>query len=140
MTKQILNYSRDTGFGTGLVVLQIKDSTKETVTASRKVKMDTENDTYDLDQSTIDKIKELIASYDKLFVSDEYETEEDYDLHTRINNFDIYNGDKKVEISVLNLRNLDDPKYERAHYLISLFNEIRKILVDKGVDEKYFKL
>ena len=82
-------------------------------------------------------IKELILSYEKLF-DDDFIPEDNYDLNAKISNIDFNVGDKQTSFSILNIHNLKE--FENVSYILDLMKKIKEVLLEAGVDEKYFIL
>lgn len=137
MSEYIFKYHKTNPWASHIASIEIYDKDENSLEAYKGYNYEQAEDAYDLDKKTRDKIKDLILSYDNLFDSD-FIPEDNYDLDAKISNIDFNVEDKQASFSILNINNLKEA--ENVSYILDLLAKIKEVLLEAGVDEKYFIL
>lgn len=137
MSEYIFKYHKTNPWASHIASIDIYDRDENSLEAYKGYNYEEASDSYDLNKETRDKIKELILSYEKLFDAN-FIPEDNYDLDAKISNIYFNAGDKQTSFSILNIHNLKE--CENVSYILDLLKEIKEVLLEAGVDEKYFIL
>lgn len=94
---------------------------------------------FTIPRESVDKVKDIVLANPQLFTMEALEDFEG-DIETE-SIFYFSDGKQQVEIHGMNMtkyQNLDEAP--NAKYILGIFEEIKAILLDAGIDESYLKL